>query len=674
MDEEPRDSEDRKPVWQASKKELQIDADAYHIWTPRPLERSVYWRPDPEPPRDAVSGSYEVFLDQRAFVAMHEHVWKAEAGRSQFGYLIGDLCEDPTPGRRFVIITAAVPSRFPFLEAGPEQISAEASVAMQLEVERRRGVLVGWYHSHLAGDAVLSPEDVATHERLFSDPWQVAFLFVADPHAPAGACFRRTPEGLDRELRLPFYERVTNESLLAKGVRRSRVDWENVSTLDEVRLEPPPRPEPPPLPDTPLFVDPAPEPELAPEPEPPTPPADAVPEEVPDEIQDEVPDEIQDEQADEIPDEISGEVRVDAPTEIVEEIDEEILAEPVVEDDELDFDALIAEVQNAGLSDDALEVEAEGLEAVYDLDAEFESDLEIVPTPDPDLEGIFEVEPEADLEAEADVIPDFEPSPPVEEPVDEQVESEPMEAIETLVDVESELISEALIEAEAELSSASPGPVEPATFPEESVVSVPVPDRGRRLRNRILAGAGIVIALGVVGVLVQPLVLDPNGGSDGARESTPAAVDRLAEEPPGAAEMPGDDAATVAVEDPSADQLPEGAAPVDEGVDSAEIVVPPPVAVQPVSLEELEALSDRVLESISRYYGRDGAFSGGEIGCSELQSSFAEVMDSWIDYSTRGKAGWQGRLPPDLVERDERLYLGVQDVERLFEASSCPRP
>ena len=109
-------------------------------------------------------------------------------------------------------------------------------------------------------------------------------------------------------------------------------------------------------------------------------------------------------------------------------------------------------------------------------------------------------------------------------------------------------------------------------------------------------------------------------------------------------------------------------------MDAAEVAVPTPVAVEPVSLDELQELSDTVLESISTYYGRDGAFSGGEIGCPELQTSFAEVMDSWIEYNTRGKAGWQGRLPPDLVERDERLYLGVQDVERLFEASSCPRP
>lgn len=88
----------------------------------------------------------------------------------------------------------------------------------------------------------------------------------------------------------------------------------------------------------------------------------------------------------------------------------------------------------------------------------------------------------------------------------------------------------------------------------------------------------------------------------------------------------------------------------------------------------LEAMSDRVLEAISRYYGRDVARERGEIGCPELQAAFVEVMDSWIDYSTTGKQRWEGRLPEDLAERDERLYRGVQDVERLFGASGCPRP
>ena len=96
--------------------------------------------------------------------------------------------------------------------------------------------------------------------------------------------------------------------------------------------------------------------------------------------------------------------------------------------------------------------------------------------------------------------------------------------------------------------------------------------------------------------------------------------------------------------------------------------------VAPIDAETLEQLSDSVLQSISSFYGRIGAFDSEQIGCVELQSSFVEVMDSWIEYNTRGKGGWQGRLPTDLEERDERLYRGVQDVERLFEGTSCPRP
>jgi len=49
-------------------------------------------------------------------------------------------------------------------------------------------------------------------------------------------------------------------------------------------------------------------------------------------------------------------------------------------------------------------------------------------------------------------------------------------------------------------------------------------------------------------------------------------------------------------------------------------------------------------------------------------------MDAWIDYSTRGRAPFGGRLPAQTVDRDERLYRGVQDVERQFSRSGCPRP
>ncbi len=673
MDEKQRDKEDGKPIWQASGHERQVDADAYHIWTPRPLIRSVYWRPEPEPPREAVAGSYEVFLDQRVFAAMHEHVWSAAVDRSQFGYLIGDLCEDPSASRRFVIITSAAPSRFPFLEAGPEQIPAEASVALQLEVERRRGVLVGWYHSHPRGGARLSPEDVATHEQLFPESWQVAFLFVTDPYVPAGACFRRTPEGFDGEMQLPFYEMVTNESLLAKGVRRSRVDWANVSTLDTIRLEPPPRPEPPPGP-APPAIEPASDfPTQEPSADTSSTPVamEQAHEEKPvatsEAVSVDESESVADEASAEIPPrespkpagvDLAGGYGDSVPVEAREstgidhdsggfQLDEDDLdafqvvsadagvPEPAGDDDfdDLDLDSLIAEVEGAGLSEDdgagtaSLEVEVSGPEAL-------EGDEE-------------ETEPESGPEQ----IPEL--------PADERPASEPPSAGASTAGPELEVETDPLVAIESELTSSPPVEaavrpgasinraevVAPTVPPAEVPESASVPEPGRRIRNWILVAAGIVICIGVVGVLALVLFKDTEEDSGEGVNEAPAAVELPATSP--------------AITDPR---------------DSIGVVEPPPAVTPAVSSEELEELSNKVLASISTYYGRDGAFSSGEIGCSELQSSFLEVMDSWIDYSMRGKAGWQGRLPPELEDRDERLYLGVQDVERLFEASSCPRP
>ena len=127
---------------------------------------------------------------------------------------------------------------------------------MQLEVDRRRGVLAGWYHRHRAGEVALTAEDVATHERHFAEPWQIGLLFVTAYHRPAGGCFRRTRDGLAGDAPLAFFEMVSNESLLPRGVRRSNMDWTNVETVDAIEPEPPLRPEPEP----PLRPEPEPEP------------------------------------------------------------------------------------------------------------------------------------------------------------------------------------------------------------------------------------------------------------------------------------------------------------------------------------------------------------------------------------------------------------------------------
>jgi hypothetical protein len=110
-------------------------------------------------------------------------------------------------------------------------------------------------------------------------------------------------------------------------------------------------------------------------------------------------------------------------------------------------------------------------------------------------------------------------------------------------------------------------------------------------------------------------------------------------------------------------------AAVDESLDSPADSLP-----SPVSAVEMEQLGDVLLESISRYYGRAVAVDGGETTCADLQTAYVEVEDHWITYNVQGRARFRGRLPEELATRDERLYAGVQDVEREFMRSGCERP
>ena len=94
----------------------------------------------------------------------------------------------------------------------------------------------------------------------------------------------------------------------------------------------------------------------------------------------------------------------------------------------------------------------------------------------------------------------------------------------------------------------------------------------------------------------------------------------------------------------------------------------------PVSREQLEQQSQEMLSTISRFYGSVVAMDDGTATCEDLQAAFVIVEDAWIEYNSRYKARYPGELPADLAASDERLYLGVQDVEREFDRSGCPRP
>jgi hypothetical protein len=685
--------------------ERQVDADAYHIWTPRPMLRSVYWKPDPEPPRESVGGAYEVFLDQRAFVAMHEHVWTALTERP-FGWLIGDLCEDPSAGRRFIIVTGAIPSRFPLADTGPAE---EAIVALKLEVERRRGVLVGWYLAHSRGDLRLSEAEVEEHERRFPEPWHVAFLFVTDPAAPRGACFRPTPDGFDGALPMPFHEMVTNESLLAKGVRRSRLDWGNLSTLDEVRAEPPPRPEAPAAREPPDGAGLGAQPAEAPQ-------VDAPPPEAADEIAPPVPTTPVEtgsvEQADAgavverepgpreevtarepepslacpepgpVP-ELADLEGAEAP-ESEEDVSPVAAAPPgggterrgpglPTEPDPFASSRFDADADALGATRERRSEEAEGEPGTLEpgpeeFDAMVAELLESAPGEEspavalPDLAGT--ASPEADREAPGEV------AEQVADEIDRDGGAEGPG-----LDDEPEPMRAGGDEARAseperpspESTGGKPAEATPGTQEARpsAPVAVPTPRRRSRRGLAIAAVAAVILAVAVLGgrhllgtrgtvdgsvAPAEPQVSETPGGDSGSEGPVPA------ESPAGEGEArPVDGAGGAGGQEAAGQQAPGAAAPAIDRV-------------------RLEAMSDRVLEAISRYYGRDVARERGEISCPELQAAFVEVMDSWIDYSTSGKQAWQGRLPEDLAERDERLYRGVQDVERLFGASGCPRP
>ena len=654
MNEDQHDASSKPPDWRVDGDE-QLETSAYHVWKPRPLLRSVHWKPSPAGPKDAAAGSYDVFIDQRVFSAVHQHLWGAAPGEAPFGFLVGDLCEDPDTGRRYVIVSAAIPSKFPFVEEGPTQVPGEAVVAMQLEVDRRRGVLAGWYHRHGSGVVELTAEDVQTHEKHFPEPWHVALLFVTDFAQPAGACFRRTRHGFAPDTPLPFFEMVSNESLLAKGVRRSHMDWVNVETVDSVELDPLFRPEP-----SEEAMPAAGEAAKADRPfddetdEALTPVSPGVEEDTeaialeaePDlgtSLED-GPSAIEAEQAE--TDRESADVGLTLP--VLEEFEAE---EPELEDE-------VDSLPEPGWDSEDAADEVDSLpEPGWDSE-DAADEVSVPPVEDVDLDAFVTEVETADVAAQVDgplepedVEPDWDELPAEEPPSDEM----------SLLEVAAELGIDdepavSLVDAAGDVAEPEPEPL-PAAIPE------PPEDRPsvRRPRNRFVLVAGL---LAVAAIVTSLLVfgLPSDSGSDSGITGMEAAPVVEGQGP----------------EDAPVDDAPIGDAPfeTDEAAGEESLDSPPPAdsVPAPVSAVELEQLGDVLLESISRYYGRAVALDGGQATCTDLQAAYVEVEDRWISYNVQGRARFRGRLPEELATRDERLYSGVQDVEREFTRSGCDRP
>jgi len=661
MNEDQHDDSSRPPEWKVPG-EKQLETTAYHVWKPRPLLRSVHWKPEPALPRDAAAGSYDVFVDQRVFKAIHQQLWNAGPGEEPFGFLVGDLCEDPDTGRRYLIVSAAVPSKFPLVEEGPEQIPGEAMVAMQLEVDRRRGVLAGWYHRHRSGPVELAAADVVTHEKYFPEPWQVALLFVTDFTDPTGGCFRRTRDGLVADAPLPFFEMVSNESLLARGVRRSHVDWVNVETVDSIEADPPFRSEP--------AAEPQPESEFEPElpdaiePES-EPPAEPEPAAEPDfavalEPAIDQPDRGLDDESEVSPEDLSLEVE-DSPE-----------VGPGVLDEDLEPHF---EVGSSALEPEELLAELDAVEADFSLpvldefaagDTEPDGDAEALPEPGWDSGDLADelslpVVDDVDLDSFVTEVETADVSAQVDEASDSEEVEPDWDAAAADDGPAQDLPAESLTGQgfEEEFATRPDEPTEPGEEPD--LAATPDEARGAqssRIRGPALLVAGLLmVAAVVVSLFVFVLPSGSEGEGGGIAETVPA-VDADVAQPQGGE--------------------PVQAAPSETGESSVAGLANPPLVVDsllsPVSADELEQLGDVLLESISRYYGRAVAVDGGQATCADLQAAYVEVEDRWIAYNVQGRARFRGRLPDELATRDERLYAGVQDVEREFNRSGCERP
>lgn len=212
-------------------------SEALHIWRPRPLVRAIKWTANDAGATNE-KNAYEVFVMQDTLTEILKRVY-ASTSRSEFGFLVGDLCECPETGIRYVVMTSTIQARNRFDENGTPQIPAEAYVAMQLKLDRRVGGLVGWYHVHRDADEIsLSENDIATHEKYFSEPWQSALIVAPTPDGPLGGFFRRAGGNLAADVCRPFYEVLTARSFVARGVRHTCMNWRNYGSEGDTVLIP----------------------------------------------------------------------------------------------------------------------------------------------------------------------------------------------------------------------------------------------------------------------------------------------------------------------------------------------------------------------------------------------------------------------------------------------------
>src|SRR5437870_1642306 len=211
-----------------------------------PLDRAILWNPPAAPGATSPGGRsssrapYPIFFQQEAVIALQEHL-KSSPTQAIFGFLIGDVYRDPEAGVLYIVIDKTLKLSQPIYGDKTEVVVSRLWDRMQQQLAKAAGSLLGWYHSHPGQGGYLTAHDVETHEKFFTDPWQVAVLVAAEAGGVTGKFFRASQDADWHKTPQSFYELLQPDSIKPDGKKRSFITWRNHKAFGP-SLKGPPRP------------------------------------------------------------------------------------------------------------------------------------------------------------------------------------------------------------------------------------------------------------------------------------------------------------------------------------------------------------------------------------------------------------------------------------------------
>jgi len=582
---------------------------------PMPMDRAILWNPPAAPGTTSPGGKstsrspYPIFFQQEAVIALQEHL-KSSPTQAIFGFLIGDVYRDPENGALYTIIDKTLKLSQPIYGDKTEVVVSRLWDRMQEQLKKAAGTLLGWYHSHPGQGGFLTAHDVETHDKFFTDPWQVAILVAAEAGGVTGRFFRATQGNTDwHKTPLAFYELLQPDSIKPDGKKRSFITWRNYKPYGPTLTGPKPKPpEPPPAPPPPKSE----EPEEAEEP--------------------------QEDEAEAAP----------KPGKTKER--------PAAGD--RGFRIMRSSADDI---------------PVIKSSADDEPAPPPVPTPPPPALRKAPVFVPTEPPAPPPKPPPPPPPPPPPRPApparssDEipwQVTpaevgvSEPLPPLPASPRRTSAPKFRLLDEDEERAATAAPPAPAPAPKP-----------RRRRRRGPWLKRFAILLLLAGGGAggywflaIRNPTLLP--GLFDRAKQWVSRVTKRPPAPPPASRRPAG---SPRAAPPPAAAIVPPAPAPVP-----VPVPVPQPVA-PPSPFARFDRLSDSLSRAVRNFQDRAGLFANGRMDCGGLASGLVSIENLWISYNTERRAR-MAAFDQRRASQDQAMYTAVDEVESRFERSGCPRP